>query len=483
MSEVPDKRVPMDMRVAAEAVLGELRRAGHEAYFAGGSVRDLVMKRTPHDYDIATSARPEAVMAMFPRTVAVGVSFGVVIVLHGGHELEVATFRADGVYLDGRHPTSVQFSSAAEDVARRDFTINGLLYDPDSGRVIDHVGGQADIAARVVRCIGDPRARFGEDRLRMLRAVRFVVRFGFEMEPATWDALRELAPAIHDVSAERIRDELLKMLTGPAPDRALRLLDASGLLFEVLPEVAAMKGVGQPPDYHPEGDVFEHTARVLAALEPPLAPAPAPAMAPALAPAAVPATAQEGRQDWETEALWLAALLHDVGKPLTRTETDRIRFSGHEVEGAGLAEKICRRLRLSAHHVQRTRDLVATHTRFLDVERMRQAKRLRFLRLDYIADLLALHRADRLAGSGDLRQYEYCRAQLADLSPEQLRPPRLLDGHALQELGVKPGPRLGVLLRELEDAQLGGEVTTRPEAEAWLARRLASDHEADPKES
>jgi len=259
----------VDMRVAAEAVLGELRRANHEAYFAGGSVRDLVMERTPHDYDIATSARPEEVMELFPRTVAVGVAFGVVIVLHGGHEFEVATFRADGIYVDGRHPSSVRFSSAAEDVARRDFTINGLLYDPEASQVIDHVGGQADIAARVVRCIGDPRARFGEDRLRMLRAVRFVVRFNFDMEPATWEALRSQAPAIHDVSAERIRDELLKMLTGPHPDRALRLLDESGLLVEVLPEVAAMKGVDQPPEFHPEGDVFEHTALALAALEPP----------------------------------------------------------------------------------------------------------------------------------------------------------------------------------------------------------------------
>lgn len=453
----------LDMRVAAEAVLDALRRAGHEAYFAGGSVRDLVMKQTPHDYDIATSARPETVMTLFPRTVAVGVSFGVVIVLCGGHELEVATFRADGVYLDGRHPTSVRFSSAAEDVARRDFTINGLLYDPETGRVIDHVGGQADIAARLVRCIGDPRARFGEDRLRMLRAVRFVVRFGFEMEPATWDALRELAPAIGDVSAERIRDELLKMLTGPTPDRALRLLDASGLLAEVLPEVAAMKGVDQPPDYHPEGDVFEHTARALAALEPP--------------------QAREGRQGWETEALWLGTLLHDVGKPLTRTETDRIHFNGHAAVGARLAEEICRRLRLSTHHVQRTRDLVASHMRFLDVQRMRQAKRLRFLRLDYINDLMALHRADRLAGEGDLGQYEYCRAQLADLAPEQLRPPPLLDGHDLQERGVTPGPHLGALLRELEDAQLDGEVTIRPEAEAWLARRLAGDDETESKES
>lgn len=460
----------VDMRVAAEAVLGELRRADHEAYFAGGSVRDLVMERTPHDYDIATSARPEEVMALFPRTVAVGVAFGVVIVLHGGHEFEVATFRADGIYVDGRHPTSVRFSSAAEDVARRDFTINGLLYDPEASQVIDHVGGQADIAARVVRCIGDPRARFGEDRLRMLRAVRFVVRFGFEMEPATWEALRSLAPAIHDVSAERIRDELLKMLTGPHPDRALRLLDQSGLLVEVLPEVAAMKGVDQPPEFHPEGDVFEHTALALAALEPP----------PQTSGEAEP---PEARQPWETEALWLATLLHDVGKPQTRTVTDRIRFNEHAAVGARLAEKIGRRLRLSTHHVQRTRDLVADHMQLMHVEQMRPAKRLRLLRQAHIEDLLALHRADRLASHGDLQQYDFCQAQLAELAPEQLRPPRLLDGHALRSAGVAPGPRMGELLRELEDAQLGGEVTTRSEAEAWLQRRLARDEETETKES
>jgi putative nucleotidyltransferase with HDIG domain len=454
------------MRGAAEAVVGELRRAGHETYFAGGSVRDLVMERVPHDYDIATIARPEEVMALFPRTVAVGVSFGVVVVLYGDHEFEVATFRADGVYLDGRHPTAVHYSSAAEDVARRDFTINGLLYDPEAAQVIDHVGGQADIAARVVRCIGDPRARFGEDRLRMLRAVRFVVRFGFEMEPATWDALRDQASAIGDVSAERIRDELLKMLTGPTPDRALALLEESGLLAEILPEVAAMKGVDQPPEFHPEGDVFVHTTRALAALDPP----PDSLLGPG------------GRQDWETEALWLATLLHDVGKPPTHTVTDRVRFNGHAAVGAPMAEKICRRLRLSTHHVQRTRDLVAGHMLFGDVERMRPAKRLRFLRLDHFADLLALHRADRLAGAGDLQQYDYCRNQLDDLVPEQLRPPRLLDGHALQKRGVKPGPRLGALLRELEDAQLEGDVTTRVEAEAWLARRLEVEEPVEEPE-
>jgi poly(A) polymerase len=460
MSEAQPTRAADAAAAAAEAVLGALRRAGHEAYFAGGSVRDLVMGRPPHDYDIATSARPEAVMDLFPRTVAVGASFGVVIVLHSGYELEVATFRADGVYLDGRHPQTVRFSTAAEDVARRDFTINGLLYDPEADRVIDHVGGQADIAAGVVRCIGEPRARFSEDRLRLLRAVRFAVRFGFEIEPATWQALRDLAPTIHGVSAERIRDELLKMLTGPGPDRALRLLDDAGLLAEVLPEVAALKGVDQPPQLHPEGDVFEHTARALAALEPPALPA--------------------GQQPWETEALWLATLLHDVGKPATRTETDRIHFYGHAAAGARLAGEICRRLRLSTNHVERTAALVAGHMRFLGVERMRPAKRLRFLRLDYIEDLLALHRADRLAGGGDLQQHDYCRAQLASLAPEQLRPPRLLDGHDLQARGVAPGPRLGALLTELEDAQLEGEVSTRDEAEAWLARRLLDEEPKEP---
>lgn len=455
----------LEMRAAAKAVLIALRQAGHETYFAGGSVRDLVMGRQPHDYDIATAARPEAVMALFPRTVAVGVSFGVVVVLHGGHEFEVATFRSDGAYLDGRHPTSVVFSSAEQDVARRDFTINGLLYDPEADRVIDHVGGQADIAAQVVRCIGDPAERFGEDRLRMLRAVRFAVRFGFEIEPATWEALCKRVGSINDVSAERIRDELLKMLTGPTPNQALRLLDRSGLLAEVLPEVAAMQGVTQPPDHHPEGDVFEHTARVLAALEPPT----------------MTTAGGEGRAAWEDEALWLGALLHDVGKPVTQTQTDRIRFNGHAAAGAKLAEGICRRLRLSAAHVQRVRDLVADHMLFLDVERMRQARRLRFLRSNHISELLALHRADRLASHGDLTQYDYCRAELARLSPEELRPPRLLDGNDLKLLGVAPGPQMGQLLRGLEDAQLGGEVATRAEAEAWLARCLeAAKDEAEP---
>lgn len=437
------------MRQAAEAVLHTLRGAGHEAYFAGGSVRDLLMEREPLDYDIATSARPEAVQALFPRTVAVGVAFGVVVVLHGGHELQVATFRADGVYLDGRHPTSVRYSSAEQDVERRDFTINGLLYDPVQQTVLDYVGGQDDIAARVVRCIGDPRARFSEDRLRLLRAIRFAVRFGFTIERQTWQALRELAPDLGAVSAERVWDELLKMLTGPEPERALRLLEESGLLAEVLPEVAAMVGLDQPPRFHPEGDVFEHTARTLGQLAPP----------PGLAP-------------WEREALWLAALLHDVGKPSTQSVTDRIRFHDHAPVGASLAEEICQRLRLSTAHVRRVRALVADHMRFLDVEQMRRSTLLRFLRLPHMPSLLALHRADRLAGDGDLREHDFCVQQLARLPPEELRPPRLLDGHALLALGFPAGPGLGDVLRALEDAQLSGDVTTREQAEAWARQRF-----------
>ncbi len=475
------------MRAAAEEVLSTLRRAGHEAYFAGGSVRDIVMGLEPHDFDVATSARPEQVTALFERTVEVGASFGVVVVLLGGFETEVATFRSDGAYIDGRHPESVTFGSAAEDVARRDFTINGLLLDPTEGRIIDHVGGRADIAAGVVRCIGGPAARFSEDRLRMLRAVRFAVRFGFEVEPDTWAALREGASGIGAVSAERIRDELLRMLTGPRPDQALRLLHRSGLLAEVLPEVAALEGVAQPPDLHPEGDVLEHTVRALAALEVPgVEPAPSPDPLPGdetsraggVEPLPGDETSRAGgvepreRAQWEVEALLLATLLHDLGKPVVQELGDRIRFHGHEQEGARMAEDVCRRLRLSTRHRRRVRDLVADHMRLLQVEHMRPARRLRLFRREHFPDLLALHRADRLAASGDLSQYDYCLAELARLGPQRLRPPRLLDGNDLRALGVEPGPAMGVLLHALEDAQLEGSVRSREEAERWLLEQL-----------
>jgi len=453
------ERVPRPQGLAARAafdIIAELRAQGHEAYVAGGAVRDIVLGVAPADYDVATSARPEQVMAIFDRTVGVGARFGVVIVHHLGAEVEVATFRSDGAYRDGRHPTSVVFTSATEDVARRDFTINGLLYDPEAEQVLDYVAGLADLRDKVVRCIGDPRARFEEDRLRMLRAVRFEQRLGFRMHPETEDALRHGSDHILEVSAERIRDELLKMLLGPSPDRALWRLYELGLLQPILPEVAALRGVEQSPPFHPEGDVLVHTARALASLE----------VDPAL-------------PGWEREALVMATLLHDVGKPATRTvEQGRARFLRHASVGAEMAHGIAQRLRLARRQAARLRALVADHDRIRRVAQMRRSRQVRLLRQPHAKALLALHRADCLAGNGDLSSWEAAVALSAALPPEDLRPPRLLDGHDLMAMGVAPGPELGRLLEGLEDAQIEGKVKARAEAEAWVRAALgAKEHE------
>jgi len=439
---------------AAVAVVRTLREAGHEALFAGGAVRDLLLELTPSDYDVATSARPEQVVELFSHTVTVGAQFGVVVVRTQGHAVEVATFRSEEAYLDGRHPERVVYSTAEQDVRRRDFTINGLLYDPLRERVIDHVEGQADLRARRLRCIGDPQERFAEDRLRMLRAIRFAVRFALRIDPATWTALQRQAAEIVTVSAERVRDELLRMLAGPRPQQAVQLLQRAGLLAPVLPEVEALRGVEQPARYHPEGDVFTHTLLLLEHLVPPAKSPP-----------------------WAREALWLAALLHDVGKPETLERDPEPRFPRHARVGAAMAEQIARRLRLSRRQVSRVRDLVAQHTRFFDVQKMRPARRLRLLRQPHIEDLLALHRADRLAGSKDLSTWRFCRQELARLPPERLRPPPLLDGHRLLALGVPRGPQVGQMVRRLEDAQLEGRVHTEAEAEAFVRAALRNGGE------
>ncbi|MDY0004673.1 MAG: CCA tRNA nucleotidyltransferase [Polyangia bacterium] len=445
---------------AALSVLGRLRAAGHEAYFAGGAVRDLLLGASPHDYDVATSARPEEVTGLFPGAVEVGAHFGVVLVRVGETTVEVATFRSDGAYDDGRHPSEVRFASAGEDVERRDFTVNGLLLDPESEQVIDLVGGRADLEAGLIRAIGEPRARFSEDHLRLLRALRFAAHLGFRIEETTWAAICALAHEAARVSGERVRDELLKMLCGPRPRLALELLHSSGLLSVLLPEVAALDGVEQPPDHHPEGHALLHTGLVLERLE-----------------------LDPGAPAWRREALCLAALLHDVGKAVTQKVEDgpggkRIRFPGHPESGAAMAGEIARRLRLSRAQTELLVALVAEHDQILQVPRMRRSTRLRFLRRPHIAELLRLHRADRLASSGDLSLWEACRSELAGLAEETLRPPRLLPGDALIALGVPRGPAVGRALEALEDAQLEGLVRSREEAEAWLRAWIEREGEA-----
>jgi poly(A) polymerase len=432
---------------AALKIVGELRAAGYEAYFAGGCVRDLLLGREPSDYDVATSATPDVVLRLFPKTFAVGAHFGVVLVADGeGDEYdttEVATFRSDGAYSDGRHPDAVRYTTiAGEDVKRRDFTINGLLLDPMQGvddlrrAVIDYVGGLADLDAGIVRAIGKPEERFEEDHLRMLRGVRFAARFGFDLDAGTAAAIKRLAARTAVVSRERVRDELTKMLTEGRARRAFELLDETGLLKEVLPEVARMKGVEQPPQYHPEGDVWVHTLGLLAQLE-----------------AGCAATMAWG------------ALLHDVGKPATfRRAPDRIRFDGHVDVGVAVGAEILRRFRFSNDDTQQILALIENHMRFADAARMKASTLKRFFRLRGFEEHLALHRMDCLAGSRNLEHWEFVRERWEAMPQEAVRPKPLITGRELIAAGYAPGAGFKQMLRAVEDAQLEGTIATADEA-------------------
>ncbi len=432
----------VSLREKAEGIVRRLAQAGHVALWAGGCVRDMVRGEEPHDYDVATDATPEEVQSLFEHTVPVGARFGVVIVVDGDDRFEVAQFRADVGYSDGRRPDAVRPSDARDDAFRRDFTINGLFFDPLKGEVLDYVGGRADIAAGIVRAIGDPDARFGEDSLRLLRAVRFAARYGYRIEEGTEAAIVRHAPEIRRVSAERIGEELTRILTGPNRGAALELLRSTGLLREVLPEVEAMVGCQQPPQFHPEGDVFTHTRLMLDALE-----SPSPVLA-------------------------FAALLHDVGKPPTRYESDRIRFDLHDKAGALIARDICQRLRFSAEQTEAIAAIVLDHMKFMAVRDMRESRLKRFLRSPHFAEGLELHRADCVASHGSLDSYEFCKEKLESLAGEEIRPPRLVTGHDLIALGYKPGPLFAVILTRVEDAQLEGEVASRDDALALVAREF-----------
>ncbi|HEV7733821.1 MAG TPA: CCA tRNA nucleotidyltransferase [Candidatus Binatia bacterium] len=429
----------------AADIVRRLRVAGHEAYLAGGSVRDRLLGREPIDHDIATSAPPEEVVRLFPRTVPVGAQFGVILVIDRGARYEVATFRSDDAYVDGRRPTQVHFGTARDDALRRDFTINALFADPQTGEIHDYVGGAADLRAGVIRAIGDPRARIAEDRLRMLRAVRFAARFGFAIDPATFDAIVAAAPTVTDMAAERIGDEIVKMLTEGGARRAFELLDATGLLPVVLPEIARMQGVAQSADFHPEGDVWLHTLLLLQQL-----------------PAGV------------SETLALGALLHDVAKPrCVGSKNGRITFYGHPSVGADVAVAMCQRLRRSRMTWERVAWLVRNHLRLVQSTEMRLSTLKKLLAEEGIDELLRLARLDALASNGDLRWVLFCERRRAELEREApLRPPRLLGGNELLAMGHAAGPRVGEILRALEDAQLEGDVRTRADAERYVRERF-----------
>ena len=429
---------------SAADVVRRLRAAGHETYLAGGCVRDHLLGREPLDYDVATSAPPEAVRALFRRTVPVGEQFGVILVLEHGARFEVATFRSDDAYVDGRRPTVVHFGSARDDAQRRDFTINALFRDPESGAIVDFVDGQADLRRGIVRAIGDANARIAEDRLRMLRAVRFAARFGFAIDPATRSAIATAAPTLVDIAAERIGDEIVKILTEGNAHRGFALLDETGLLPVVLPEIAQLKGVEQSADFHPEGDVFRHTLLLLAQL---------PAGAP--------------------EALALGALLHDVAKPAcAAVHNGRRTFYGHTDVGAEMAVVICQRLRRSRGAWERVAYLVRNHLRLVQAPKMRLSTLKRMLAEEGFDELLRLARLDALASNTDLQYVLFCERRRRELAEEELRPPRLLGGHDLIALGYPAGPRLGEILHAIEEAQLEGDVRTRADAEALLRARF-----------
>src|SRR5580704_12259484 len=440
------------------SIVQTLRQRGFQAYLVGGCVRDLLLGREPKDYDVATSARPEQVMEIFPETYAVGAQFGVVLVPESAvavnastesaaksRAVEVATFRSDLGYSDGRHPDEVRFSSdPREDVARRDFTINGMLLDPISGDVLDLVGGRKDLEAGIVRTIGDPERRFAEDKLRMLRAVRFAARFGYAIEPATFAAMQKLDEQIEVVSRERVRDELTRMLTEGQARRAFLLLDESGLLRHVLPEISAMKGVEQPAEFHPEGDVFVHTLLLLENL-----PWPCPL------------------------TLAWGALLHDVGKPPTfRVAPDRIRFDGHVEVGVKMAEEICRRLRFSNDETEQILALVDNHMRFGHATRMKESMLKKFLRMPEFDEHLALHRADSLASHGNLSTYDFIQKKVAEIPPEKIRPQPLVTGDDLIAAGHAPGPKFREILNAVEDAQLEGRLASRDAALEFVQREF-----------
>jgi len=426
---------------SARAIVQHLQEAGHLAFFAGGCVRDRLMGAAPHDYDIATNAPPGRVQALFRRTVAVGAQFGVICVLEGGAEFQVASFRADGRYVDGRRPESVTFSSPEEDAQRRDFTINGMFFDPVREEVVDYVGGQRDLAARLIRAIGDPAARFGEDRLRMLRAVRFGTGLGFDIDPPTWRAVCVAAPAIHAVSAERIRDELVKILVHPRRVRGFDLLDECGLLREILPEMEKLKGCEQPPQFHPEGDVFTHTRLMLSLL-----------------PAEV------------SVPLVFSVLLHDIAKPATATvdPDGRIRFNGHDRLGAWMTEEIMTRLRFSRREIDATVEAVAQHMAFKDVQQMRVARLKRFMARPHFTDELELHRVDCTSSHGALDNYAFLQARAEEFAAAPLIPPPLVTGHDLVTLGLPPGPRFKEILEAVEARQLEGVLRDREAALAWV---------------
>ena len=434
-------------RLHAREIIHRLRESGHEAYFVGGCVRDFILNQTSSDYDIVTSARPEEVIKLFPRTVAIGAKFGVVAVITDNHSFEVATFRSDDVYEDGRHPSRIHYSTAREDVFRRDFTINGLLMDPDTGAIIDYVNGRLDIDNKIVRTIGNPGKRFREDYLRLLRAVRFAANLHFDLEPATQDAVKREASNIRHISVERIREELNKILTRGGARRGFELMMQTDILQNILPEICRLKGVEQPPRFHPEGDVWQHTLKMLELLP------------------------ADGEREKNICLAW-GTLLHDVGKALTRSEDEKgVHFYGHVQQGEIIADTIMQRLKFSRMQRETVVNLIRQHMVFMNVRKMRPGRLKRFLRMPDFDLHLELHRLDCLASHGMLDNYEFCREQLQILALDDLHPPRLLTGNDLIAMGFTPGKIIKDILLAVEEEQLEGRIQSVEQAINYVRNR------------
>lgn len=437
-----------DKEEKARHIANKLHEHGFTAYYAGGSVRDLFLEgKESEDYDIATDAKPDQIQSLFDKTLEVGKQFGVIIVVSDGEQFEVATFRSEADYSDGRRPDSVSFTSPKEDAKRRDFTINGMFYDPISEEVIDYVDGQEDIEKELIRAIGDPYERFDEDKLRMLRAVRFYAQLQFDIEERTLNAVKELAHQIKAVSMERIREEFTKGLTSSIPHKFVDMCSETGLLENFIPEVEEMKGVPQPPQFHPEGDVYEHTLLALKELP-----------------------------EESSETLVYATLLHDIGKPDTFSVEERIRFDKHDTVSARKAEAVLERLKFSNKKIDRITAIIKEHMRFLHCREMRESTLKKFMRSDYFEELLELHKADCLASHKDLSEYKFCKNKLRKFQRESLqealRPEPLIDGNDLLNLGLPEGPLIGELLEKVENAQLEGKLNTKEEALSYVKNIL-----------
>ena len=411
-------------RKLAEKILEKLRKKGYEAYFAGGCVRDMVMGREPVDFDIVTAASPETIEKIFTRTVPVGKQFGVILIVEKGVEFQVATFRTEG--------------GLKEDVLKRDFTINGLLFDPFKNEIIDFVEGQKDITKKVIRTIGNPEERFEEDKVRLMRALRFSVDLGFSIEDNTYRAIKKVSFKIKEVSVERLREELVRIMTGPQPGRGLELLDEVSILKEILPEVSEMKGVAQPKEFHPEGDVFIHTRLMLNHLKSP------------------------------SLILAFSALFHDIGKPLTYEVSDRIRFSNHQIVGAEITRAVLNRFKFSKEEIGKIVSCVENHMNFMNALEMRESKLKRLFMRETFSDELELHRIDCLASHKNLEIWDYLKTKYEEYKSAVPSLVPLLRGRDLLKMGFSPGPIMGKILKQLEDLQLEGNIKTKKEAEIWV---------------